>query len=399
MTVLVSLSRSNHASSMTQRPPTTSPLPDAPALPGFSDQSPERWVAALSDAGLRPQQARNAAKQLSRAWYDDGTAWADCIGELPRAAREVAPNVLGAPAPLTISERVTAEDRTSRLLFRTTSGHLIETVIIPSERGASGGRTTVCVSSQVGCGRRCVFCETGKLGLLRQLSAGEIVEQFRQARQIWEAERGPAPPITNVVFMGMGEPLDNLDAVISAIETLCHDFAFGLSAKRITVSTVGVAPKVEEFLRRTKAHLAVSLNAPDDARRTALMPVNKRCSMAELKTALQAGLTKGRDVLFEYVLFDELNDSLDDAELLRAWLQDVPARLNLIPANPGPDPALRQPTAERVWAFQKYLLDQGVRALVRHPHGRDVGGACGQLAGTHRTQLERLAHTQGPHGR
>lgn len=376
--------------------PSHSPAADAclPERPTpFADKSPEAWVPAFITAGLRPQQARNASKQLSRSWYGGQTSWADCVETLPKAARAVAPSLASAPRPLRLAHRATADDRTTRLLFTTTEDQLIESVIIPSERGEARGRTTLCVSSQVGCGRRCVFCETGKLGLIRQLSSGEIVEQLRQANTVWRSLRGQAPKITNVVFMGMGEPLDNLEAVLGAIETMCSDLAFGLSAKRITVSTVGVAPKVGAFLAATKANLAVSLNAPDDARRTALMPVNKKCSMAELKRELLAHLTPGREVLFEYILFDQVNDGLDDAALLRAWLKDVPARLNLIPANPGPDPALRQPTAARVWAFQKHLLDGGVRALTRHPHGREVGGACGQLAGAQRDRLARLSHT------
>lgn len=361
----------------------------------FSDRSPSAWAAVLADAGLRPQQARNASKQLSQTWYRTETTWQDCVAALPKAARSVVPKQITAPPTLRLSHRETAQDRTSRLLFQTTDGQLIESVIIPSERGRAAGRTTLCVSSQVGCGRRCAFCETGKLGLVRQLSPGEIVDQLRQARLLWERERGVAPAITNVVFMGMGEPLDNLPAVLNAIAIFCDDLAFGLSAKRITVSTVGVAPKIAAFLGATRANLAVSLNAPDDARRSALMPVNQRCSLQELKAALLAHLQPGRDVLFEYILFDGLNDSLADAALLRDWLRDLPARLNLIPANPGPNPDLRQPTPERVWAFQKTLLDAGVRTLVRHPHGRDVGGACGQLAGAQRAQIDAAKRAKG----
>ena len=367
----------------------------ADSLIPFSDLAPNAWTAKLMAAGLRPQQARNASKQLARAWYRGDLDWGACVAALPRAARAVVPSRVAPPATLSLSHRETAADRTSRLLLRTADGQLIESVIIPSERGKATGRTTLCVSSQVGCGRRCAFCETGKLGLVRQLSSGEIVDQLRQASLFWRRHRGEAPPITNIVFMGMGEPLDNLDAVLPAIAIFCDDFAFGLSAKRITVSTVGVAPKIAAFLRASRANLAVSLNAPDDARRSKLMPVNQRCSLAELKSALLAHLTPGRDVLFEYILFDGVNDSLADAALLRDWLQDLPARLNLIPANPGPNPDLRQPPAARVWAFQKALLDAGVRTLVRHPHGRDVGGACGQLAGAQRLRESPSSCHQG----
>ncbi len=385
---------------MTTRPPTpaaSEPTPPrqrvAGALP-WSARSPAWWASTLEAAGLRPQQARGAVKTVSQAWVS-GASWDAALSQAPKAARRLLGGRARAPNPLTLVERAEAPDRTSRLLFRTHDHHVVETVIIPSERGGAAGRTTVCVSSQVGCGRRCVFCETGRLGLIRQLSADEIVGQLRSAHLLWEDERGDAPSVTNVVFMGMGEPLDNLDEVLPAIDTLCDDLAFGLSARRITVSTVGVAPRIARFVSATKANLAVSLNAPDDVRRSKLMPVNKRCSLTELKSALQAALPPGRDVLFEYILFDRVNDSLSDAALLRDWLQDLPARLNLIPANPGPDPELRQPDPERVWAFHKTLLDGGVRAMVRHPHGREVGGACGQLAGAHRDTLDRLTHTRG----
>ncbi|HAN30872.1 MAG TPA: RNA methyltransferase [Myxococcales bacterium] len=371
--------------------------PRKPQFPlPWNSLSPSAWIGVLSEAGLRTTQARGAVKTVSTATFRQHDDWQSTLARAPKVFRQRVQEFILPPVRLELCERVTAEDRTSRLLYRTADGHLIETVIIPSERGGAAGRTTVCVSSQIGCGRRCVFCETGRLGLIRQLSAAEIVDQFHQAVMLWDAERGQAPKVTNVVFMGMGEPLDNLHEVLRAIEVMTDDLSFGLSAKRITVSTVGVAPKIGEFLRSTRANLAVSLNAPDDERRSALMPVNKRCSMADLRRVLIDKTPAGRDVLFEYILFDRVNDSLDDAELLGAWLQDIPARLNLIPANPGPDPKLRQPEPERVWAFQKLLLDRGVRVMVRHPHGRDVGGACGQLAGAARERLDRLQHTRSP---
>ena len=366
---------------------TTPPTP-------WNGLSPSRWVEIFTEAGLRPAQARGAVKSVSAALFREHLSWPEALQGGSKAFRKLALTRAAPPLTLELCERATAEDLTSRLLFKTHDGHLVETVIIPSERGGAAGRTTVCVSSQVGCGRRCVFCETGRLGLVRQLSAAEIVAQLHQAIRIWDAERAMAPAVTNVVFMGMGEPLDNLPEVLASIGVMTDDLSFGLSAKRITVSTVGVAPKIGEFVRATRANLAVSLNAPDDVRRSALMPVNKRCSMADLREVLLSELPPGRDVLFEYILFDEVNDSLDDATLLGDWLQDIPARLNLIPANPGPDPALRQPRPEQVWAFQKLLLDKGLRVMVRHPHGRDVGGACGQLAGEARERLDRLQHTR-----
>ena len=324
----------------------------------------------------------------------DGASWDTAASELGKAAHAAVAALDITGQSLTIAEHRTAADGTTRLALRTVDGRLIETVIIPNSAvnkadgdeldGAAGisTRTTVCVSSQVGCGRGCAFCETGVLGLFRQLSSAEIVAQIRVAMHVWAAHDGPPrPPITNVVFMGMGEPLDNLDAVVASIDVMTHDLAWGLSARRITVSTVGVARQIPAFFARTRANLAVSLNAPDDARRSQVMPVGRRTSMADIRAAILGSVPAGRDVLFEYVLFDRFNDQPEDADLLVAWLAGMPARLNLIAANPGPDPSLRQPDWQTVHSFARRLLDAGVRAMVRYPHGRDVGGACGQLAG------------------
>jgi len=340
--------------------------------------------AFCSRHDLRENQARQAVKGLYNRYLRQGMTWNDVLAALPRRAAEVIDQVCRPAVELELHEDAVAADATRKLLFRTPDTQLVETVIIPSEAGRAAGRTTLCVSSQVGCGRRCVFCETGRHGLVRQLGAGEIVAQFRQARRLWEQERGDAPSLSNVVFMGMGEPMDNLDAVLDAIEVLTHDWSFGLAARRITVSTVGVPEGITKFLARSKAHLAVSLNAPDDARRSRWMPIGRRCGLDELKAALLGGLQPGRDVLIEYILFDGLNDAPDDAGLLLRWLHGLPVRVNLIPANPGPDPRLQQPPRERVLAFQRTLLNAGVRTMVRYPHGREVGGACGQLAGAHR---------------
>lgn len=356
------------------------PPPDA-ALP-LGGWRPEALAAALVARGLRPGQARLAVQALATGWHRLGRPYADLVAEAPRAVRWLLPELVADEPVLDCVQDVRAADGTRRLLFRLHDGAVVESVLIPAS-GASP-RTTLCVSSQVGCARRCAFCETGRLGLLRNLSAAEITAQARTARRLWDADCGQAPPLSNVVFMGMGEPFDNLGAVADACAILTHDHAHGFSWRRITVSTVGVVAKIPTFFQTVRANLAVSLNAPDDVRRSQVMPINDRSDMATLKAALQACLPPGRDVLIEYVLFDGWNDAMADADLLRAWLDGLPVRLNLIPANPGPDPKLRTPTREAVVAFQKHLLQQGVRAMVRWPHGREVGGACGQLAGAQR---------------
>ncbi|WP_437757910.1 23S rRNA (adenine(2503)-C(2))-methyltransferase RlmN [Sorangium sp. So ce1389] len=284
------------------------------------------------------------------------------------------------PTPsLEIAEQAPSTDDTLRLVLRARDGALIESVLIPGP-----ARTTLCVSSQVGCARACAFCETGRLGLARQLAAGEIVDQVRIARAL-AAQRGGAP-LRNLVFMGMGEPFDNLGEVLKAIRLLTDPRAFRFAPSHVTVSTVGVADKIEPFFRDAHAELAVSLNAPDDARRQAIMPVNARFPMAALKEAIARSMPQGRRVLFEYVLFDGYNDAPEDADLLAAYVAGLRCRVNVIPCNPGPDPALRPPSAARLDAFVARLSAHGVTTLVRRPRGRDVGGACGQLAGMARVR-------------
>jgi 23S rRNA (adenine2503-C2)-methyltransferase len=287
------------------------------------------------------------------------------------------------PSPsLDIADRATAQDGTVRLLFRARDGALIETVIIPGP-----ARTTLCISSQVGCARACTFCETGRLGLQRQLCSAEIVDQVRLSRSLWRQARAE-PPLQNIVFMGMGEPLDNLSEVLRAIGLLTDPRAFGFAPSRITVSTVGVVDKLEAFFHGTRAELAVSLNAPDDTRRGAIMPINTRFPLRDLREAIGRTLPAGRRVLFEYVLFDGFNDAPHDADLLAAWAAGIRCRINVIPCNPGPDPRLRPPPPERLTAFVQRLSSHGITTLVRRPRGRDIGGACGQLAGARREQAD-----------
>lgn len=279
---------------------------------------------------------------------------------------------------LDIEHEAPAEDGTIRLLLRARDGALVESVLIPGP-----ARTTLCVSSQVGCTRACSFCETGRLGLTRQLSAGEIVDQVRIARRLWSAQKDK-PTLSNLVFMGMGEPFDNLNEVLRALELLTDERAFAFAPSRVTVSTVGVVDKLPTFFAGCRAELAVSLNAPDDERRRKIMPVNARWPLSVLREALLEHVPKSRRVLFEYVLFDRFNDAPEDADLVANWTRGIRCRVNVIPCNPGPDPDLRPPSPERLDAFVSRLAQHGVTTLVRRPRGRDVGGACGQLAGARR---------------
>jgi 23S rRNA (adenine2503-C2)-methyltransferase len=263
-------------------------------------------------------------------------------------------------------------DGTTKLAL-SLAGATVETVLIPGR-----GRSTVCVSSQSGCTRHCRFCATATLGFARNLSAGEIVLQYLLAR----AAAPEGAPARNVVFMGMGEPMDTLDAVLSAVALLSDEGAPRLALGSITVSTAGVLPGMRRFLRECRAHLALSLNATTDALRERLMPHNRLWPIAALIDALRddhaAG--SGRRYFVEYVLWDGVNDGAADAERLAALLHGLPAHVNLIPHNAFADNPYQAPPADRVRAFQARLRAAGVRALVRWPRGSAIAAACGQLA-------------------
>ena len=266
--------------------------------------------------------------------------------------------------------RATGADGTTKLALRIGDA-TIETVLIPAR-----GRSTVCVSSQAGCTRHCDFCATARLGFGRNLPAGEIVLQYLVAAGIH-----PDASPSNVVFMGMGEPLDNLDEVLAAVRSLTDVFP-GLSPRRVTVSTAGVLPRMKRFLEECDASLALSLNATTDEVRSRLMPHNKQWPIAALIGALRedgARQPKRRSFI-EYVLLEDVNDTKDDARRLGDWLQGLNAQVNLIPHNPFPGGLYQAPSRSETLRFQEQLKARGVKSIVRRPRGADIAGACGQLA-------------------
>jgi len=277
------------------------------------------------------------------------------------------------------AEAVTDPDGTVRFAVRLADGNLVETVAIHQPAAGLRGseRWTICLSSQVGCARGCVFCETGRLGLVRNLTAAEIVGQYALASR----HLGRAP--RNVVFMGMGEPLDNLEAVLRAIAVLREPAGFAVPERRITVSTVGIVPRMDELAARSRANLAVSLHALEPAVRSALLPVARRWNLDELRAAIARA---PRTVLLQWTLIEGVNDADRDADALAGFARGLDVRVNLIPLNPGPDPRQKAPPLERCRAFQKRLAGHGVRTMLRLPHGQSVGAACGQLSGSRRMQ-------------
>ncbi len=267
-----------------------------------------------------------------------------------------------------------ASDGTQKLVLESGDGARIEAVLIPEAR-----RQTICVSSQVGCSLDCSFCATGRLGFGRNLEPAEMVEQVLHARELLsegEAQAG----LTNVVFMGMGEPLLNLRNVIQAIRVLTHPGGLGISPRRITVSTAGVASKLGELGAAVPVRLAVSLHATTDHLRDSLVPLNKRFPIATLVDACARYPVARRDrISFEYTLMRDVNDSPADARRLAALARRAGAKVNLIPLNEHPGTELRCPDAERIELFTETVAAAGVTATVRRPRGSDIYAACGQL--------------------
>jgi len=271
-----------------------------------------------------------------------------------------------------VTERQQSPDGTTKYALDF-AGANVETVLIPTRN-----RSTICISSQAGCTRKCVFCATRELGFIRQLKAEEMVAQYLLAR----SEAPPHQPASNVVFMGMGEPMDNLDEVLRAVEVLTQSPAPQLRHVAVTVSTSGVLPGLERFLAESKASLALSLNATTDEVRAQLMPQTRTWPIESLLGALRKDVERRsgkRDYFIEYVLFKDLNDTDADADRLITLLEGIPSRVNLIPYNPWPGTTLEAPSESRVRAFHERMVKQGMLTMIRWPRGREIAAACGQL--------------------
>ncbi|HKK91913.1 MAG TPA: 23S rRNA (adenine(2503)-C(2))-methyltransferase RlmN [Longimicrobiales bacterium] len=320
------------------------------------------------------------ARQVAR-WIFEGDATSfDEMTDLPLEERDAlkATFDLQEPEAATIS---VSEDGTAKHLWRLHDGELIESVLIPTE-----DRLTLCISSQAGCAMGCTFCATGWGGFRRHLTAGEIVSQFRGARR-W-AETNGYGPVTNVVYMGMGEPLANRDAVFASLTLLNHGYDFG--ARRITVSTVGVVPGIEQLAARPEQFgLALSLHSPEESLRRELIPLEKRWPIPVLMEALRKfDAAGGRRITFEYTMIDGLNDSLSLVPALADMARELHAFVNLIPFNPIPDRDWVASPMPRIRQFARALEDRGVDVFVREPRGRDIAAACGQLRTDKLVQLE-----------
>jgi len=269
--------------------------------------------------------------------------------------------------------------------FTLDDGHIIESVLIPE-----ADRNTLCISSQVGCAMHCSFCLTGTMGFRRNLRPAEIVNQVCAVRDYlltMPAEQRIGPDrVTNLVFMGMGEPLNNLQNVLTSLSILTEPKGLDLTSRRITVSTCGIVPKMREFGEKTSVNLAISLHAVDDATRNMLMPVNDRYSIDELLQACRDyPMPKRRRIMFEYILLAGVNDSDADARILAKKLRGIPCKINLLPYNECSELPYKSPGRERLLAFQKILLDAHYSVFIRNSRGGDISAACGQLAGKERS--------------
>jgi len=354
-------------------------------LTGLTPAELEGFVLAMGEPRYRAQQIFKGLHERRLLSFDDMT-------DLPKAFRERLAEI-AEPSVLRVESRYLSEDGTRRFLMTTCDGMPVEAVYIPSE-----GRDTICFSSQSGCPLKCDFCLTAKLGLLRNLTPGEIVEQIIIVLNDVYGVAGATPHGTNLVAMGAGEPFLNFENLIKALGIMSEENGLFIVPGRVTVSTAGIVPKIEEFaMLERRPNLAISLSAPDDDLRDRLMPINKRWNIGMLMTAAKAferTLKRGERFTFEYVLLGGVNDSDEHAEALADLLRRHNLRrvkINLIPHNPAEQLDYHPPDAEQVMRFKTILESRGVSAYVRRPRGRDIYAACGQLAAKQEPNLVQIA--------
>jgi len=355
--------------------PSTSIMDDKIRLVGMGR---DEIADALTEFGIEPKKVRMRTKQIFHWIYNHGVTEWDEMTNISKALREKLQEAFSLERP-EIIERQVSVDGTRKYLIRMSPGIEVESVFIPdvSKTGA------LCVSSQVGCTLTCKFCHTGTQKLVRNLTAREIVLQVIIARD----DLGEWPTtqenrkLTNIVFMGMGEPLYNTDAVGDSLDTICDPEGIGIGRRRITVSTSGVVPEIGPMGARTKAMLAISLHAANDELREKIMPINRKYPLKELIQACRdyPGLSNSRRITFEYVMLKGINDTPKHAKQLIKLLKGVPAKVNLIPFNPWPDSPYECSEWETIEDFADMVNAAGYASPIRTPRGRDIFAACGQL--------------------
>jgi 23S rRNA (adenine2503-C2)-methyltransferase len=350
----------------------------------FDHDSLKAFFLARGEKGFR-------ATQVLRWIHQAGAGDFVSMTDIARSLRDWLANSASIAAPALISDRQSG-DGTRKFLFDVGAGNAIESVFIPED-----DRGTLCVSTQAGCALDCAFCSTGKQGFNRNLTTAEIIGQLWQANALIGRGPGGERPVSNVVLMGMGEPLANFDAVVPALKLMLDDHAYGLSRRRVTVSTAGLVPAVDRLAESCPVALAVSLHAPDDALRDELVPINRKYPLAELLAACRRYLRVApRDfITFEYVLLDGVNDTDAHARRLIEIAAEVPCKYNLIPFNPFPGSPFRRPAPGRVKAFAARIQDAGIVTTTRKTRGDDIDAACGQLSGQVQDRTRRSMRATG----
>ncbi len=351
-------------------------------LLGLSRQPLEAFFAELGEKAFR-------ASQLLKWVHADGVIEFAAMTNLSKALREKLSTIAAIELP-ELAAQQSSVDGTRKWLLRLHDGNAIETVYIPEKQ-----RGTLCVSSQVGCALDCTFCATARQGFSRNLSSAEIIAQLWFADNALRNDSFSTQQITNVVMMGMGEPLLNLDNVVNAMHLMLDDHAYGLSKRRVTLSTSGVVPAMDKLRTLIDVSLAVSLHAPIDELRNRLVPINRKYPVSELIAACRrflADKNHKHSITFEYVMLDGVNDSPALARELASLLGDIPAKVNLIPFNPFPQAQFKRSSQVTIDRFRDILQAAGVVTITRRPRGEDIDAACGQLVGRVSDRSHRQEH-------
>jgi len=331
---------------------------------GFTLPGLEKAIGATGKEKYR-------ARQLYRWIYNQGVFDFDGMSNIPKGFRAIFKDMFSTGL-LPIKEALTSKDGSKKFAFSAEDGHIIESILMPEK-----DRNTLCISTQIGCRMGCRFCVTGRMGFKRNLAVHEIVGQVVAVKE--DIKRSSGERITNIVLMGMGEPMDNLDNVVPALDIIRDPLGLDFSYRRITVSSVGLVEGLK-MLEPKSAVIAISLNASDDGTRTSIMPINRLYSIGKIIGFAKAFKLPNRArITFEYVLLRGVNDSLDDAKRLADLLKGVKCKINLIPYNESPCIEFKTPEPASVQRFQSYLLDRHFTTIIRDSRGRDICGACGQL--------------------
>lgn len=357
---------------------------DTQAKINLLGMSKDELAAFFVSIGEKPFRATQVMKWIYQFGVTDFFEMTNISKKLQQRLHDTA-----CVTPPTVKYKEFSQDGTRKWVFEVAGGSLVETVLIPADDNKQFGRKTLCISSQVGCALDCSFCSTGKQGFERNLTPSEIIGQLWVANQSYMEDVAPTERenrVTNVVMMGMGEPLLNYEPVVASMSLMLDDHAFGLSKRRVTLSTSGVVPKMYDLAKDIDVALAISLHAPNDELRNELVPINKKYPLSELIAAAKAYVydenpRHKKHVTIEYVMLAGVNDSDEHARQLVALLKDLPSKINLIPFNPFPHAPYDRSSNNRIHAFSNILNNAGFVCTIRQTRGDDIDAACGQLVG------------------